>query len=184
MSQIIKTATSGGGVLPPQVPTSFITDDGTAIPSLNVLNVVGVDSTETNDNGILTRANPNPSDNLEVVLTNRLFGGVSTAGALTADLITFALELGTPASYIFDFKVIGRESVSGDTVGYTIFTSAKTDGTTASIVETPYIDTDQDTSLLDASIDFVSSGNDVILQVTGVIATNITYKALGTYIQI
>jgi hypothetical protein len=180
MSQIIKNLASGP--VPPAVPTSFVTNDGTATPDLNVLQVLGVNSTESDDDGILTRANP-PSNLVEIVLTNRLFGGGSTAGALTTDIITFPLAA-TAKSYIFEFKIIGREATSGDTVGYTIFGSAKTNGLVASIVETPYVDVDQDPALLAASIAFIASGNSVILQVTGVAATNITYKALGTYIEI
>lgn len=49
MSQIFKDLSSGP--VPPSVPTSFVTDSGTAIPALNVLNVLGGDSCATTGSG-------------------------------------------------------------------------------------------------------------------------------------
>ena len=183
MSQFFVKTAAGAPVIPGNVATSYTTDSGTAVPAVNILQVKGIDTTTSNDNGIFTQANPNGSNLLEVVLSNRLFGGGSTAGALTTTLITFPLAV-TATAYRFEIQIIGREAVSGDSVGYTMFASAKTNGAVAAIVETPYIDADQDPALFAASVTFIASGNSVLLQVTGVAATNITYKALGTYIQI
>jgi hypothetical protein len=183
MSQIIKNLASGGP-LPPAIPTSFTTNDGTATPAANVLRILGIDSTESDDDGILTRANP-PSNLVDIVLTTRLFGVGSTVDAITFDVITFPLSALANTVYRFEFQVVGREAVSGEAVSYTVFAGAKTIAGLASIVETPYIDADQDApALLAASVGFIASGNNVVLQVTGVLGTNITYKALGTYISV
>lgn len=49
MSQVYKSALSGP--IPPAIPTSFVTDNGTAIPALNVLNVNGGTGTTTSASG-------------------------------------------------------------------------------------------------------------------------------------
>jgi hypothetical protein len=195
MSQIIKNLDSGGP-LPPAIPTSFTTDyksdftaGGTSIPAANVLNVVGGNDNAdpiSNDNGIATQSDPDDSDNLLILLTNRLFGGTTNVGIGPNDIITFALASGTPTAYQFQFQIVGRDTGTGDSLGYTVFSAAKTDGTTSTIIETPYIDIDQDSSLISggATATFIASGNNVILQVSGVMGHEITYKALGTYIQI
>jgi hypothetical protein len=49
LSQIIKNLASGP--VPPSVPTSFVTDSGTAVPALNILNVLGGIGATTSGSG-------------------------------------------------------------------------------------------------------------------------------------
>jgi hypothetical protein len=65
MSQITKTLTSGSPI-PSIIPTSFVTDSGTSIPSANIINVNG-------GNGVTVSANPNLSNNIIITLDNNEF---------------------------------------------------------------------------------------------------------------
>ena len=115
MSQFYQGVTAG--VLPPVVATSYITDDGTAIAAANILNVNGLDSIENNANGILTRANPNPSDNLEIIITNRISVTATTSdGAGQTQTVT----LMTPAdatSVNFECNFIGYDAINDEAAG-------------------------------------------------------------------
>ncbi len=186
MSQIIKN--NSGGAPPPAAQTTFMVDydasfgfGGVTTTVANVENVFGGFSAVDNDNGIATRANPDGGQNLFIILTNRVFGVGTTVGATTTTLITVPLGA-VPASYRFQVEVVGRDTVSGDCVGYTVFGSVKTDGATGTVVETPYTDVDEDASLVSADINLIASGNNGLLQVTGVAGRTIAYKAVGTYL--
>lgn len=180
MSQIIKPGLTG--TLPPDVPLQFITDEGTSVPSSNTLYVLSATSTRPDTNGIITVSGaPGDPEILYVTLTNRITGeGVSSNGA-TVNLFTFSLD-NSPRIYRFDILISGIDLATGDGVGYTMFSSAKTNGTTASVVATPFLDNDEDPSLVAASVDFISSGNNVILTATGVVGKNIGYRALANYV--
>jgi hypothetical protein len=182
MSQIIKNLASSGP-LPPQIATSYVTDDGTAIPAANILNVNGSSTINDTVDGIETFAVPNNSNNLLIALTNRFDGTTFTIGIGTSTIMTLPLTSGAGnLSYRFQAEIVGRDTASGNTVGYTIFGSAKTNGTTASIVETPYQDIDQDSALFTSSLSIVASGNSILFNVTGTLGFFISYRGLGTYI--
>ncbi len=75
MSQITKTLTSGGPI-PPNIPTSFVTDSGTVVPALNIVNVNG-------SSGVTVTANPNLSNNMLVTLTQVAPSYVNVVGPAT-----------------------------------------------------------------------------------------------------
>lgn len=188
MSQFYQGVTAG--VLPPVVPTEFETQDGSAVPLANVLIIDGFDSSENNANGITTKggiAGGNPpgtgaANEVDIYLTNRLQGEGSTIGAVTADVITFALGA-TPGCFKFHFEVTAFESTTPAGLGYSIEASARTDGATATIISTPDADEDEDAVLEnDADWDIVASGNNVILRVTGVVGLNINWGSVGSYV--
>lgn len=170
----------------PSVPTTFTSDDGSATPVANILIVSADDTTENDVDGLRTVAGgqgdpATASNEVRVELTNRLQGTGSTVGAVTSDLITFDLGA-TDASYRFEFRVAGRDTATGDSVGYSLFASFKTDGATATIVDNQFKDADEDTSLETGDMNVVASGNNVIVRATGVVDQTITYSAVGYYV--
>lgn len=164
---------------PPVVPTSFVTDDGTAIPAANVLNVNGVDSTENNDNGVLTRANPDLSDNLEIVLSNRVQGTTSTVGAATSTLITFTpTVIGT---YAFEIRIAGYNTTSSLGTGASLFGAIRFDGVNSTVCDL-FDEINNDEGAMSATdLAVIASGANMLLQVTGYGAENINWAAVGLY---
>jgi hypothetical protein len=57
---------SGSTPIPPEVATEYVTNSGTAIPALNILNVIG-------GTGITTEASPDGSNNLIINATGTAF---------------------------------------------------------------------------------------------------------------
>lgn len=189
MSQFYIGVNSGN--LPPQVPTSFITDvannttsgPGTAIPSANNLEILGRDTTQDNVNGIRTDADPNNGNFLYVELTNRFHGSATTVGATTADVITFSLGA-IPANFFFNFTTSVFNASTPAGAGYDTFTTVRTDGITAIIVGDTDAITHEDTALITTTAEVVVSGNTVIFRVGGVAGLTINWKVVGIYIEV
>lgn len=176
-----------GGVnppIPPTVATSYVTDiNSPAIPAANVLNVFGNSISADNVHGIETDGSSG-GNTLTIYITNRLTGSGSTVGAVTADLITFALAA-SASVYEFTFMVAGKDTAGafvGNGVGYNVVTCARTDGATATQIGSATIDVNEDAGLAGGLVSLVTSGNNVILRVTGVAGETISYKAVGTYV--
>ena len=88
MSQINRRKTS---TPPPTSEFEIVTDDGTIISTGGSITLIGNSTTDPDDNGIKVIANPDGSDDGEVLLTNRLMGTATSTNGSTEDLVTFTL---------------------------------------------------------------------------------------------
>lgn len=180
MSNAFLRTTAGN--LPPVVATSYVTDDGTAIAAGNILNVNGVDSTENNVNGILTRANPDLGDDLVVVLSNRLQGTGSTVGAVTSDIVTFALGA-TPATFTFEFTTSAFNAATPAGAGFKSYATLITTGAAATLIDDTDAISHNQAALVDVDVELVVSGNDAIIRVTGTAGLTVNWSVVGTYVR-
>lgn len=164
--------------LPPEVPTTFTADSGSAVPVANNLNVFGIDSTANNNNGILTTGS---GATLSVVITNRLQAQGSAAGAVNTDLVTFDLGA-TPGTYTFDICVSGFESTTPASCGYQLFGTVRTDGASATLVGTPDRIANEEAALTACQAALVVSGNNAVIRVTGTAGLTVNFGTVATYV--
>ncbi len=176
MSQAGINNTSSGPV-PPSVPTSFVTDNGTAIPALNILNVLTNDTTANNDNGIQDTGSGNT---ITISLTNRATGLVTTTDATLTTLITLPLGA-TPGTFYVYGNVQAFNSATPSSGAYSFSGGFRTDGITATELGTEMHDEFEDPVLVTADIFISSTGNNILLSVQGVAATSINWGALMEY---
>jgi hypothetical protein len=153
------------GPLPPSVPTSFVTDSGTAVPVANVLNVVtpggGTQGIMTSGSGSTITITVTPQD---------ITGSVTTTGAQTLPVITFPLGA-VPGVYTFDATIAGfAKSGIGSPLGagFTIVGSIRTTGAAATLIPTQVVDHFEEGALSAASALLGVSGNNAVINVTGV----------------
>ena len=171
MSQIYKSLLSGP--VPPAVPTSFVTDDGTAIPLTNVLNVLGV-------NGIETLADPDGSNNLYISLANG-----STVEATTVDAQTVsvnALDLGPVAgAFSFTTTVAGFDVTTNNaSVGFFFRGLIQTNGAAATLVASLDNLHGESPTLVASNCTVSVSGNFLQITFLGVAGVTINWVAVTT----
>ena len=170
MSQIYKSVSGT-----PTVATTYQTNDGTATPAANILNVLGA-------NGVNTRATGNT---ITVELDNACESTGQTIGAQTTNIN--CITLGTTAgTYSFRINVAGYVTAggdSGDGIGYFFAGVVRTDGANGTLIGTPDKFGFEDASLLAADVSLSISGNDLIVAVTGTAGNTIDWSALtnGTF---
>ena len=184
MSQIYKTINSGGPI-PPQIPTEFDTQNGNAVPAANILIINGFDSSENNTNGIITKGGvvgTGVSNEVDVVITNRVKGSVTTSNATPTTIASFSLGA-TPAVFTFDIQIacFNITDVNGD--GYAIFGTARTDGATATLCGSPdKVVNEEVADTADANL--VVSGNTIIIQATGIAGKTHHWRTVALYVEV
>lgn len=181
MSQIIKDLTSGP--LPPTVPTSFVTDDGTVIPAANVVNLNGGSTIDNNINGIQVIANPDLSNNAEFQLTNLQNDTLTTSGNTPTILSTFTMPA-TPAVQNYEYKISAFNSTATLGAVYLIIAGARTTGVSATSLNTADITTIEEGAMSGCLVAFGVSGNTVTVTVTGLAANTINWSSQLKYTQV
>lgn len=177
MSQFYVGVTAGA--LPPSVATSYVTDDGTAIPAANILNVLGIDSTENNANGILTRANPNLGNTVDVILSNRIQGVITTSDATPTPIITFTpTVIGT---YTIEIRIAAFNTTDTLGAGYSLFGTGRFDGVNSNLCGTADRIVNEETGMGTASATFTVSGASILINAVGIAAKTINWSAVGLY---
>ena len=180
MSQFYQGVTAGG--LPPSVPTSFVTDNGTGIPAANVLDLLGGFVSTNNNNGIQTTANPNNGNLVYVQLTNRSQNTITTTDATTTNVISFLLT--ADGTFTFDIQIAGFSSTFNEGVGYAIFGTVKSVGGVASVIGTPDKIVNEDVDLVSCNAFLVASGGSAVIQVKGIAGTTVKWNVVSTYVYV
>ena len=161
----------------PSVSTSFATDSGTATPAANIITILGVDSTDNNDNGIQTVGS---GSTVSVQLTNRYTAALTTADATITTIVTLPMTA-TPGTFYVHGNVQLFESATPASAGFSFSGAYRTDGATSVELGTEFHDTFQDPSLAASDIFLSVSGNNILLQVKGIAATSINWNSLMEY---
>jgi len=166
----------------PSVPTSFMTQNGTAVPAGNTLILHGIDSTENNVNGIITKGGvvgTGTANEADIVLTNRVQGLASTVGAATATIITFTpTEIGT---YSFEFRIAAYNTTSSLGSGASIFGAIRFDGANTTICDLFDEINNDEGAMSGTDIAVIASGADMLLQATGYLGQTINWSSVGLY---
>lgn len=169
MSQIIKNKASGP--IPPVIATSYVSDDGTAVPALNILNVLG-------GPGIETYVDPNLSNNLYISLKDSCTDTATTIGAVSTDIV--CLDLGTtPGTFMVTTQVSAYTTAGGTLgAGYFITAAVRTTGLAGTVIGTPDKLVFEEGALSAGNATLGVSGNNLIITVTGTSGYTINWTEL------
>lgn len=104
-------------------------------------------------------------------------GTTITTGAVTGDVITFALNATTPKVYSFEVRIAGYNGSGSAGAGFKLFGACKTDGAAATIIDSVDKILSKDALLAGCDATVVASGNNAIVRVTGVAGLGISWTA-------
>lgn len=188
MSQIIVSVAGGS----PVVPTNIATQDGNAIPAANVLIIDAFDSTEDDADGITTKGGAAAGDppgtgagnEVSIYLTNRITGTAITTDAATPQTV-YSFSLGaTPATYMFDIKIIAYNVTDILSAGYSSTSVIKTTGAVGSEINADPGLIAEEGTMSGVVVQNQITGNNIEVIVTGLAGKTINWEALTTYFKV
>jgi hypothetical protein len=179
MSQFFIDASAGPP--PPGTVTDLTGDTGTNPVSPDGAHNINVFGDPTAP-GIVTRGD---------AASNTVFFGLEqpvtcgtgqTINTGTADLVTIAL--GASAGTFTLSANVGGKAATQSGIGGSLFATFRTDGATATVINSVDSVINSDLVLAAASFTFVTSAGSVILRATGALGTVINWKGCVTYLSV
>ena len=178
MSQVYKSLTSGP--VPPAVPTTFTTDSGSAIPALNILNVLANDTIANDTDGLTTQGAGNT---VTVLLTNRVsIDSITSDGAGQTQNIVIMTPT-TATSITFRVLVSGYDAINNVAIGGEQIGLVRTLGGVVTVVGTNDTFDESDAVLGAADWNIISSSPTLSMQFVGLAGRVINWRALFEYTQ-
>jgi hypothetical protein len=172
MSQFFQ-GTINSGNLPPEVPTSFVTDDGTGIPAAHILNVLG-------GSGIETYVDPDLSNNLFIKVQNSTTNTGQTINNQTINLST--IDCSVAGTYFFTTQVSTYDVLGLEAAGGQLYTTVRSTGGVVTVIDDTDAIAHRTSGLPDIDYQIVSSGTNAILQVTGQTGFTLDWGAITIYV--
>lgn len=181
MSQagIISTSAS----VPSNVPTTFATDSGNAVPAANVITFTTNDSTANIDNGI---TNSGAGSTVTHTLTNRGTGTVTTADDTVTTIFTLPAGATPGVYYVYgNVQAFNASTPAGAVFSFT--GGFRTTGVAVTELGVEYHDDFKEAALnpalpaAAADVEISASGNDILVRVNGVVGLTANWNALVEY---
>src|SRR5574338_166097 len=166
---------------PPTVMETLTGDTGTnpvGVDGSNNINVFG----DPNAPGIITRGDAAANTVFFGLEQPTTCGTGQTINVGTADLVTLPLGA-SAATYTLRADVAGK-AATASAIGGTAFGVFKTDGSTASVINTVDVVINADLAIVGASFTLIASGGSVSLLATGSLGSVINWKGCITYVSV
>lgn len=171
---------AGGGIA-----ASYVTDNGTAVPVAGVLEILGIDVTDNNLNGIQTAGGlveTGATDRVQVQLTNRITGTATTTdGTTPVNVFTFPMGA-TPGTYLFRNYISVYNLTDSLSASYSSFASVRTTGAAGVQLTAGNFFIDEEGAMSALDISHSVTGNSFTLDVIGLPPNKVIhYVALTDY---
>jgi hypothetical protein len=158
-------STSGAGM------TSINADSGSVTPVLGAVNIQGYPGS-----GVSTQG----SGNTLYINVSGQVGTGTTSGATTISLIS--IPMGSSAgTYVVSAIIAGWDATSSLGVNYLLAGAAKTNGSAATLIPGQALDEFEDVALTAATVSLGVSGNNFVINATGVAGETIHWRASISY---
>lgn len=155
----------------PAVATTYVTDDGNAVPVANILNVLGGDGVSTVGSG----------NTVTIELDGTCDGSGTTVGATTVDLCT--IDAGAvPGCYTLQVQVAGFDSATPSGASYVLTNGVRTTGAATVLTGTTDKTVNEEAAIAAANSDIVVSGNNIIIRATGVAGLTINWTSRARFV--
>lgn len=181
MSQAgIISTTSGPS--PPDVPTTFEADEGSAVPVDNTLIVSADDTMDNNANGLQTRAGLGEglaANEVQVQLTNRITGTAQTTDGTTVEDLIDPFDVGaTPGTYLMFVRVVVFNVTDNLSASYASYRVVRATGAAALSVGGATSFIFEEGAMSGILVVNGVSGNEVTLTAVGLADKTINYVTL------